>query len=99
MSVIPAALISAEEFALAQTRVSGLTRYVDYDDWFDDRLGIQMGLGMAGIHVELITVSLGSFLIWCRRTATCPSEEALEHYAAVMHEDVTVNRLSRPSSA
>ena len=78
------ALVAEGEFARAQTLVSGLDAYFDYDDWRDAREGFQMGLAMAGVAAELVTVGLAPLLAWCRLTRTEASEQALEDFASTI---------------
>jgi hypothetical protein len=78
------ALVAEEEFARAQTLVSGLDAYSDYEDWRDAREGFQIGLAMAGVDVKMVTVRLTPFLAWCRLNKTLASEQALEAFASTI---------------
>jgi hypothetical protein len=75
------ALIAEDEFAWAQAAIPELSDYHDYKAWREILEGYEAGLGMAGVEVRIVPVTVASFLEWCRRTKTTPSERSLETFA------------------
>lgn len=76
-------VLSAQEFAWAQTVLPDLNNYADYQDWLNSREDLQMGLAMAGVDTKIATVALSTFLTWCRSSCVLPSERSLDAFAAV----------------
>jgi hypothetical protein len=78
------AALSEEEFARAQVLISDLSGRGDYADWLDYREGFLIGLSMAGVEIETVSVALPPFLAWCRLAQTRPSERALDAFALML---------------
>jgi hypothetical protein len=76
------ALIAMGEFAWAQTNVSDLRAYSDYEEWRESREGFEAGLSMAGVDVKMVPVAVAPFLAWCRMTGNTPGERTLDAFAS-----------------
>lgn len=76
-------VVSESEFPEACTAMPELNDCADYQEWLDFREGLQMSLAMAGVDARIATVSLSSFLAWCRAVGRLPTEQALDAFAAL----------------
>jgi hypothetical protein len=76
-------LVSESEFPGARAAMPELNDCADYQEWLDFREGLQMSLAMAGVDVRMATVSLSSFLAWCRAAGQPPTEQSLDAFAAL----------------
>jgi hypothetical protein len=88
------ALLAEDEYARAETVISGLCEYSGYEEWRESREGFQMGLAMAGVEVKMVPVAVTPFLAWCRLAKTPSSEGALDAFAAMV-----LRFRSRPKAA
>jgi hypothetical protein len=78
------ALLSEEEFALAQTLIPDFIKYLDYQDWLDYREGFEIGLAMAGIEVKTVNIAIALFQAWCRLSGTPLGVRALDVFASMV---------------
>jgi hypothetical protein len=76
-------LLERKEFAWAQTVLSDLNHYADYEDWVDSRESLQFGLVIAGVDARIAAVDLRRVLMWCRLSDVLPSERSLNAFAAM----------------
>lgn len=61
-----------------------------YDEWLDEREGLQIGLSAAGVETTITTVDLTLFLEWCGRLSRPIDNDSLDAFAAATsraHED------------
>ena len=80
-SRVVVAHLTEREYELARVTIPEIGAFKDYADWLDYRAGALLGLEMAGLTVEQVSVDLEMFVVWRRETSTDSSISALDEFA------------------
>ncbi len=74
-------LLSRRDFLRVKQIAPGFTQYDDFDDWYAEREGLQIGLSAAGVETSLLVVDFRTLLDWARMNALPLSESSLDRIA------------------
>ena len=76
-------LLNCDDFIRAKELLENFDQWEAFQDYLDDREGLRMGLAFAGRSIQIASVSLDSFLAWCRATGERATAERLDEFASL----------------
>ena len=73
-------LLSRADFVQLK-RECAAHRFPDnYDEWLDEREGLQIGLSAAGVQTSMTAVDLALFLEWCQASSRSIDNDAIDAF-------------------